>query len=100
MFWELTPYKLKPFLKAERYKTKKQNEMCWILGQYIYNAVSVAVYNNFRGKKHRPQKYIEEPMQLFELEDWEKEEKAERERKKAIAFFNSLEQNFRRKEES
>lgn len=98
LFWNLNPRKLKPFLKAEKLRQKHQNEFMWIMGNYIYDAVSVSVYNNLRDKKHRPQKFVEEPFQLFELEEWEKEAKIQREREKTIAFFNSLENKFKLEE--
>ena len=90
LFWKLNPRKLEPFLKARELKLKQKNEEMWLQGMYIYNAVSVALANGFRKKGAKIQNYIEEPIKLFEDTPWEKEQKAIREREKAIKFFSNL----------
>lgn len=90
LFWKLNPRKLEPFLKARDLKIKRKNEEMWLQGVYIYEAVSTAIYNNFREKGKKAIPYMEEPIKLFEYTEQEKEMRAKREREKAIKFFSSL----------
>ena len=77
LFWKLNPHKLEPFLKAREIKMKRKNEEMWLQGMYIFNAA-------------KAQNYLEEPIKLFEDSEYEKEQKAIREREKAIKFFSNL----------
>ena len=90
LFWKLNPHKLEPFLRAREIKMKRKNEEMWLQGMYIFNAVSVALANGFRKKGAKVQNYLEEPIKLFEDSEYEKEQKAIREREKAIKFFSNL----------
>lgn len=90
LFWKLNPRKLEPFLKAYESKLKRRNEEMWLQGAYIFDAVSKAIYNNFREKGKKPMPYLEEPYKLFEYTEQEKEIRAKREREKAIKFFSNL----------
>lgn len=59
-FWTLNPRKIKVI--AEGYKLKSQvlDEQQWFLGKYIFDAVSLAVSNNFRKKGTKPKEYFKE----------------------------------------
>lgn len=59
---------------------------------YFFDALSVSLSNAFSVKGRQPAKYPEKPYEIFKHEktDYEKEIEAQKEREKAIAFFNSL----------
>lgn len=97
LFWSLNPKRLKPFLEANKLKLKQQNEFMWLQGMYIFDAVSVAIYNNFKDKGKKSMEYLQEPLEIFKPTPEEMEARAERERQKVIAFFNNLERQFKNK---
>lgn len=66
------------------------NKMAYYQGIYFFNALSVVLSNAFAEKGAQPRHYMEEPLQIFPLTEEEKSQKAEIERKKAIAFFSSM----------
>ena len=70
----------------------RQNYFLHLQGYYNMEAFGVVLSNAF--SKNSKAKYPEEPIRIFELTEREKEERAEMERGKAIAFFTSLETNF------
>lgn len=64
-------------------------------GYYNFIAVSTALSNfHLDGKKHKLNKYLEEPIRVTPLTEQEKAEKAEAERRKAIEYFNRLAKRF------
>ena len=49
-FWTLNPRKLKVLIESYRLKRQVEDEKQWIFGGYLFEAVSIAVGNNFRKK--------------------------------------------------
>lgn len=89
LFWKLNPRKLEPFLKAREIQFKRKNEELWLQGVYFYNAISVCMANAFRKKGSKSYNYLEEPIKVGEENEFEKEQKAIKERQKAINFFSN-----------
>lgn len=58
-FWRLTPRKLNVILDGYKLKRKTEDEKQWILGGYIFEAVSLAMGNAFRKKNQKPKSYFE-----------------------------------------
>lgn len=71
--------------KAHKIKMTMDNQVAWWNGQYLMSAIG-AVLGGKKGAK-----YPEEPYSL----PHEKAEKLERERQKAIAFFNSFRDGYK-----
>ena len=95
-YWNEDPYLAVGFREAHKLRIEQRNQEMWMQGLYIYNAVETAVYNCFRGKGKRA-KYIEKPIELFPKDDDQKEIEAQKERDKAVDFFNSMKANWERK---
>lgn len=58
-FWRLTPRKLNVILDGYKLRRKTEDEKNWILGGYIFEAVSLAMGNAFRKKNQKPKSYFE-----------------------------------------
>lgn len=86
----LNPKKLEPFIEAYKNKRKLMDELMWMMGMYIEDAVMVAVEKNLAGKKAKS-KYFEKP--LMEMQEEQKAETLTDEQKKTMVenLFTSLE---------
>ncbi len=58
-FWFMNPRKLKPYIKAYQIEQKQIDEYAWIMGAYVYEAVSTVMANVF--SKHGTHKYRQVP---------------------------------------
>ena len=90
-FWNLNPRIMGIYQKEYIEKLKYDNECAWRSGVYMYDALKSSLSSVFGGKKSKAIPYPKEPYRLFPMTDEEKEEKAEQEKQKAIAFFDSME---------
>nr|DAO19841.1 MAG TPA: hypothetical protein [Caudoviricetes sp.] len=96
-YWYGDPIAVCAYYDAFRFKQQQQNEFAWLNGLYVYNAVSVVVGNALSGRGRKKQEYISKPIDLL-AEKRKREspaERAEKERQKAIAYFNDLERVWR-----
>lgn len=59
-FWTLNLRKCKVIAEAYKLKSQVIDEQQWFLGKYIFEAVSLAVSNNFRKKGTKPKEYFKE----------------------------------------
>lgn len=89
-FWDDDPWLAAAYRKANEIRTQRLSEEMWLQGLYNYHAFAVAVSNVMRSKGTKPQKYLEEPLRLIPLTEEEKNEKAEKERKKLIEYLNRM----------
>lgn len=71
----MSPYLVSSYQKAYRLKREHENENAWLAGLYVFNAVSVAVYNSFRDRGKKAEKYIERPIDIFPLTEKEKQKR-------------------------
>jgi hypothetical protein len=60
-FFHSTPKILKAYDKAHTMKIKEQDELMWIMGQYVLSATIFSVEHCLAGKKAKSE-YIKEPM--------------------------------------
>lgn len=77
-FWKLNIRKLRPFLKAEDIKFDKRNRELHLAGQYIYEAVCVALANAFRRSGDPVLEYSAEPYKFMSKEEWQEQEQKRR----------------------
>lgn len=80
-FWEMNPRILKPLVEGYRLRKKSIDENNWILGGYVYSAVSLALGNAFRKKNQKSKEYFEvlkEPMFKHDHKEMTEEEKQKR----------------------
>ena len=96
-YWYGDPIAVRAYYDAFRFKQQQQNEFAWLNGLYVCNAVSVVVGNALSGRGRKKQEYINKPIDLF-AEKRKRESaavRAEKERQKAITYFNDLERVWR-----
>ena len=58
-FWTLNPRKVKILVEAYQLKRQIEDEKMWMLGGYVFDAVSIALGNSFRKKGQKPHEYFE-----------------------------------------
>lgn len=94
-FWTLNPRKIKVMMESYHLKRQIEDEKLWMLGEYVFDAVSIAIDNAFRKKGQKSKEYFElvkEPItkRISEAKDENNLTEAE---KKAITekFFRNLE---------
>lgn len=78
-FWLEDPWKAKWYREAYIERRRAENRRDWMLGAYVYNAMSITLSNAFRKKGTKAENYLEEPFPVFET----KEERLAKERKEA-----------------
>lgn len=61
VFWKINPRILDSFIEAHRIKRKKEDELQWTNGQYMLNALIVALDKAFNGQK-AVSEYLEKPL--------------------------------------
>lgn len=58
-FWTLNPRKIKVLMEAYHLKRQIEDEKLWMLGEYVFDAVSIAMGNAFRKKGQKSKEYFE-----------------------------------------
>ena len=99
-YWDMSPYLVKAYRKAQLIKQKRQNEDMWLQGLYFYTGLCCGLQNVFRKKGEKQAKYPEKPFDVFKKTEAEQEMEADREREKAIRAFDALRITLKAKEES
>ena len=85
-FWNQDVTMVRAFRKADELKRRRQNEILWMQGVYIREALLSTVGNMFSGKGATPNEYPKEPYPITEeqiAEKKERERKSMEERMKA-----------------
>ena len=77
-FWNQDVTMVRAFRKADELKRQRQNEVLWMQGLYVREALLSTVGNMFSGKNATPIEYPKEPYPITAVQV---EEKKERERK-------------------
>ena len=94
-FWELNPRKLLVITEGYKLKRHIRDDEMWILGEYVFDAFSLALSNAFKKKSQKAKEYFEvvsNPI-LKQIEDKPDENgltEAEKKRKTEM-FFKNLE---------
>lgn len=77
-YWTGDPSLARYFRKAYEMKQEEINHNAWLQGLYIYDAVSTAIYNAFKGKNTKASEYAKQPYKF------ENKEKSEAEKAKEV----------------
>lgn len=88
-FWNQDVTMVRAFRKADELKRRRQNEVLWMQGVYIREALLSTVGNMFSGKGSTPIEYPKEPYPITEEQietKRERERKSMEERMKADLF--------------
>lgn len=81
-FWDEPPRIATAYQKAYKLKLESQNELAWLIGLYVYDAVAVVVSNALSRKGAKPKNYLERPMDIFPLTEKEKKRREREEYEK------------------
>ncbi len=93
-FWTLNPRKIKVIVEGYRLQRQVRDEEYWMLGGYIFDAVSLAMGNSFRKKGQKPKEYFEiikEPILKRETEKNSEVMSELEKRQKTELLFKNLE---------
>lgn len=93
-FWEGDVWLAADYYRCHQLIIQRKSEEMWLQGLYNFAAVSTAVGNALRKKGAKAKNYISEPIRLIPYTEAELKIKAEKERKKAIAYFDKLQKRW------
>ena len=71
-FWHGDPWLAKAYREAYVERRKAENNRDWFSGRYFFDALSISLSNAFRKQGTPAKDYLEEPYQLFELNEDER----------------------------
>jgi len=89
-YWEGSPYLVYSYKKAFKIKRKLENEMAWIQGMYIFDAVIVSLQNVLRKRGQKREMYIDKPFDIFPLTKYEKQQRELEEIQKMQKTFQAM----------
>lgn len=77
-FWNQDVALVKVYRKADELTRRRQNEIIWMQGAYICEALSATVGNMFSGKGSKKHEYPKEPYPITAEQIAEREERRQR----------------------
>ena len=94
-YWYGNPRMVVAYRKAHELDIKRRNEEMWLQGLYNFEAFSTALSNiHFDNKHHKINRYREKPIDIFEKNEEEKKQEAEKARQKVIQSLTQLKAMF------
>lgn len=85
-FWTLNPRKLRVLVEGYKLKRQIEDEKAWLLGGYVFEAVSVAMGNAFKKKNQKAKSYFDVVDKQF-LKQAETKEMSEEEKKRKLELL-------------
>lgn len=89
-FWNGDAWLVEGYREAYKLRNQRKSEEFWLQGLYVYHAVGVVVGNALAKKGATPLKYLDEPIRVIPYTEEEQAARAEKERQKAVDYFNRL----------
>lgn len=87
-YWNGNPYLCVAYRKKHKLDIERRNQELWLEGNYIYNAIMIAISNiHLDGKHHKINPYLEKPFDLFPKTEEQKKDEKEIARQKVIDTF-------------
>ena len=84
-FWEGEPRLLNTYRISFENQQKKNDELAWLTGYYVYVAVQVNLYNSFKGSAEPARTYPDKPIyasaEILDEQERQKEQIRQREDK-------------------
>lgn len=99
-FWNQDVALVRVYRKADELRRRRQNEVLWLQGMYIYEALCDVspIFHAFAKKGTKPSPYPKEPYAITESEIREREEREARARQERIkAEFAAFAERIRQK---
>lgn len=99
-YWDGDPSMAVAYVRAAQLRKQQTSDDCWLMGAYIFQAVSTVAYNATRDKKkgQKAKPYLDEPYRVIPYTQAEEEARAEKERQRVIEFFNRMAADFDKKD--
>lgn len=94
------PLLVASYRAAYKLKVRHENELAWLCGAYVNDAVTVAINNKFGKKNGKRSQYMKEAMDLGLDTEIEKEVKVQKERDKLVDQLNAWKRAFDRRKKS
>ena len=90
-YWHGDVYNIRAYREAYHLQRQRQNEMLWLQGAYVYDAVLAAspVFHDFAKKGTKALPYMEYPVPLTPKEAREQREEKERRRYEELKKFSA-----------
>lgn len=92
-YWYGDPLMVRAFYKADKLKRRREDEIAWIHGLYVFNALDATVGNMTRKKGQTPIEYPKEPYLMKkeqEAQEAKKQQSEEQEKVFALAWMTSF----------
>lgn len=83
-FWNQNVDMVRAYRRADEMKRRRENEILWLQGLYVRDALICTVGNMFAGKNAKQHEYPKEPYPITELDIREREERENRIRQERI----------------
>lgn len=83
-FWNQNVDMVRAYRKADEMKRRRENEILWLQGLYVRDALVCTVGNMFSGKNAQKHEYPKEPYPITEMDIREREERENRIRQERI----------------
>lgn len=83
-FWNQNVEMVRAYRRADEMKRRRENEILWLQGLYVRDALVCTVGNMFAGKSGKQHEYPKEPYAITELDIREREERDNRIRQERI----------------
>jgi hypothetical protein len=97
-FWKSNPRIINIWFEAWKKKQNRENELQYMYtGNYELSALITAIDKVLNGKKAKA-KYIEKPVQLFELTEEEKKAEQQKAINQFMVWANSTQKKYSKKE--
>lgn len=95
-FWNQDVALVRVYRKADELKQRRQNQIAWLQGMYIYHALCdvAPIFHAFAKKGTKPTPYVEEPypITVAEIEERKKQELRKKEARMKAEFAAFAEQ--------
>lgn len=98
-YWDGDPSLVKAYREAYKTKLKIQNQLLWLQGRYVYDAICQAspIYNAFAKKGTKPIPYTKEPYPLATNPREEKESAEKQAYEQNKAYMEAFAMTFNKK---
>ena len=89
-FWEAPPQLAVAYREAYKLKRMAENELAWLHGMYVFDAVAVVVSNALSKPGQTKKSYIDKPVDIFQPSEREKKRRERLEYQKMDAQLQAI----------
>lgn len=93
-YWYGDPWRMVDYKAAYELRNRRENQMMWIQGIYVVNALSVVIGNAFSKRGTPQKKYFEKPLEIFPKTEAEEKAEMEKKRREIIMKLTAWKKSF------